>query len=351
MGLPLGECPRRRIDHGDRRGWSRTSSIVLDLPARRGPGDRQGAACGASDDRIEKRRFRLHGGGCTRRVPGACTGHAPMWSPSTRVALVEETHRAIREQVQKRTPGSPSRAGSARRSIPGYGRVSADGEWSGQWPLRIRSPESMSYPCGPEDVFETHRHGGASGDVRLGDHRWVVPAAGRGARSENVYFQRASCFEEVVNHVARPSYVDEPVDREVLYTTRPSTGAPPKAWTIRNSSLPRLSSEWESLRIRTEGEYGGVGLEIVERERLGYGREPPSRNGPGTRRRRFGPVTGSIRDGEGVPADTRGGARTRRWRSSGASPGTERRRSKMVRPGVEPSPFEFTLDPRRDPAT
>jgi len=79
-------------------------------------------------------------------------------------------------------------------------------------------------------------------------------------QEQNVYFQ-SRIFQEVMDHVA-DRYV-EPVDRSVLYQSAidgvlDDLGDP-------NSSFMD-SRSWENFRIRTEGEYGGVGLEIQDRE-------------------------------------------------------------------------------------
>lgn len=79
-------------------------------------------------------------------------------------------------------------------------------------------------------------------------------------QEQSLYFQ-ARVFQEVVDHVAE-RYVD-PVERSDLYQNAiegvlESLGDP-------NTSFLDARS-WENFRIRTEGEYGGVGLEIVERE-------------------------------------------------------------------------------------
>jgi carboxyl-terminal processing protease len=77
-------------------------------------------------------------------------------------------------------------------------------------------------------------------------------------QDQNVYFQ-ARLFEEVVSRIAS-DYVEE-VDKSSLYKSAidglmQELGDP-------NSSFME-ASEYENLRIRTQGEYGGVGLEIIE---------------------------------------------------------------------------------------
>lgn len=80
------------------------------------------------------------------------------------------------------------------------------------------------------------------------------------AQDQNVYVQ-TRLIQEVADHIAQ-RYV-EPVERGVLYDAAiegmiRSLGDP-------NSTL--LGAEqYESFRIHTEGDYGGVGLEIVDRD-------------------------------------------------------------------------------------
>ncbi len=77
---------------------------------------------------------------------------------------------------------------------------------------------------------------------------------------QNVYVQ-VRVFQEVVDHIAS-QYV-EPIDRGQLYQ-KAIDGL------IQQLGDPHTSfmqaSEYENLRIRTQGDYGGVGLEIVERD-------------------------------------------------------------------------------------
>ena len=82
----------------------------------------------------------------------------------------------------------------------------------------------------------------------------------RGVRQEQNLYIQTRLFQEVVDRVAS-SYVD-PVDRKDLYGSAidgliEDLGDP-------NSSFMPVS-EWDNLRMRTEGEYEGLGLEIVER--------------------------------------------------------------------------------------
>jgi carboxyl-terminal processing protease len=79
-------------------------------------------------------------------------------------------------------------------------------------------------------------------------------------QEENVYVQ-ARLFQEVVDRVSN-HYVDE-VEERTLYRNAiqgllEELGDP-------NTSFIE-ASEYENFRIRTEGDYGGVGLEIVEQE-------------------------------------------------------------------------------------
>ncbi len=82
----------------------------------------------------------------------------------------------------------------------------------------------------------------------------------RGVHQEQNLYIQVRLFQEVVDRVAS-SYVD-PVERKDLYGSAidgliEDLGDP-------NTSF-MTASEWDNLRIRTEGEYGGLGLEIVER--------------------------------------------------------------------------------------
>lgn len=150
------------------------------------------------------------------------------------------------------------------------------------------------------------------------------------AREQNVYFQ-ARLFQEVVDHVAE-RYVDE-VDRDSLYRSAidgllDELGDP-------NTSFLN-ASDYENLRIRTEGEYGGVGLEIVEREGWITVVSPL----PGTPATRAG-----IRAGDQIVEVE--GESMRDWSTEQAvqrlrgEPGTDVR-VRIRRPGVE-SPIPFTL--------
>jgi carboxyl-terminal processing protease len=79
-------------------------------------------------------------------------------------------------------------------------------------------------------------------------------------QEKNLYLQ-VRLFEEVVDRVVN-NYVDE-VDPDSLY--RSAIGGVLQQLDDPNTSfLP--ASDFEDLRIRTQGEYGGVGLEVIERE-------------------------------------------------------------------------------------
>ena len=114
-------------------------------------------------------------------------------------------------------------------------------------------------------------------------------------RAENVYV-RVRVLQEVVDRV-ETSFVDE-VDAGDLYDSA-IDGLIRDLGDPHSSFMP--ASEFEDLRIRTEGEYGGVGLEVVQRD--GYVTVvSPIPGGPGGRM--------GIRGGdrfyeiEGVRADT-----------------------------------------------
>lgn len=83
----------------------------------------------------------------------------------------------------------------------------------------------------------------------------------RGIAQEESVYGEAQLFDQIVDHVAG-QYVDE-IDRDLLYEyaiegVLERLGDP-------NTSL--LSSEaYEDFRIQTQGDYGGVGLQIVDRD-------------------------------------------------------------------------------------
>jgi len=80
------------------------------------------------------------------------------------------------------------------------------------------------------------------------------------AQEQNVYFQ-ARLFQEVMDHIS-DRYVD-PVDRGGLYDF--AIDGMVRSLQDPNSSLLNVS-DFENFRIHTEGDYGGVGLEIVSRD-------------------------------------------------------------------------------------
>src|SRR6185295_1143984 len=79
-------------------------------------------------------------------------------------------------------------------------------------------------------------------------------------QEQNVYFQ-ARLFQEVLDRIA--SDFVEPVPKDSLYHS--AIDGLIKELKDPNSSFME-AAEYENLRIRTQGDYGGVGLEITERE-------------------------------------------------------------------------------------
>lgn len=79
-------------------------------------------------------------------------------------------------------------------------------------------------------------------------------------QEKNLYFQ-VRLFEEVMGHVLG-SYVD-PVDREELYQSA-IQGVLDELGDPNTSFMP--ASTVDDFRIRMEGEYGGVGLEVIPRD-------------------------------------------------------------------------------------
>lgn len=154
------------------------------------------------------------------------------------------------------------------------------------------------------------------------------------AQDQNVYLQ-SRVFEEVLNHIA-DRYVD-PVDRRELYDFAidgllRELGDP-------NSSLLD-ASDYEDFRIQTEGDYGGVGLEIVERD--GYVTVvSPIPGGPGGR--------AGLRAGDRIVEvegeDIRGWASQRAVQVLRGRPGSEVD-IRVSRPGVD-TPIPFTLTRER----
>ncbi len=150
-------------------------------------------------------------------------------------------------------------------------------------------------------------------------------------RAENMYV-RVRVLQEVVDHV-ETSFVDE-VDRDGLFESAIG-GLMRDLGDPHSSFLP--AEAYENLRIRTEGEYGGVGLEVVDRnDRVTV--VSPIPNTPGQR--------AGIRAGDqffeidGVPADTM--VTDQAVELLRGRPGTEVT-VQMLRPGVE-DPIEFTVE-------
>ncbi|MDE3007132.1 MAG: S41 family peptidase [Gemmatimonadota bacterium] len=151
------------------------------------------------------------------------------------------------------------------------------------------------------------------------------------ARADNVYV-RVRVLQEVVDRVSN-SFVDE-VERDRLYDSA-IDGLIRDLGDPHSSFLP--ASDYEDLRIRTEGEYGGVGLEVVDRG--GYVTVvSPIPGGPGGRM--------GIRAGDqfyeidGIAADTM--VTDQAVELLRGRPGSEVT-VRMLRPGVE-EPIEFTIE-------
>ncbi|MEM7417620.1 MAG: S41 family peptidase [Gemmatimonadota bacterium] len=149
-------------------------------------------------------------------------------------------------------------------------------------------------------------------------------------RADNVYV-RVRVLQEVVDRV-ESSFVDD-VDSRALYNS--AIDGLLQDLDDPHSSFLR-ADDYENLRIRTEGEYGGVGLEVVDRD--GYVTVvSPIPGGPGGRM--------GIRAGdrffeiEGVPADTM--VTDQAVELLRGSPGDEIT-VQMLRPGVD-EPIEFTI--------
>jgi len=149
-------------------------------------------------------------------------------------------------------------------------------------------------------------------------------------RAENVYV-RVRVFQEVVDRV-ETSFVEE-VDVQALYDSA-IDGMIRDLGDPHSSFLP--ASDYENLRIRTEGEYGGVGLEVVERN--GYVTVvSPIPGGPGARM--------GIRAGdqffeiEGVRVDTM--VTDQAVELLRGRPGTDVD-VRMLRPGID-EPIDFTI--------
>ena len=149
-------------------------------------------------------------------------------------------------------------------------------------------------------------------------------------RAENVYV-RVRVLQEVVDRV-ESSFVDD-VDMEGLYNSA-IDGLLRDLGDPHSSFLP--ASDYENLRIRTEGEYGGVGLEVTDRG--GYVTVvSPIPGGPGGR---MGIRTGDqFFEIEGVRADTM--VTDEAVELLRGRPG-DTVTIQMLRPGVE-EPIEFTI--------
>ena len=152
-----------------------------------------------------------------------------------------------------------------------------------------------------------------------------------GVSRANKVYVHARVVQEVVDRVFS-SFVDE-VDRDLLYNSA-IEGLIRELGDPHSSFLP--ASEYENLRIRTEGEYGGVGLEVVDRG--GYVTVvSPIPGGPGNRI--------GIRAGDqfyeiaGVAADTM--FTDQAVELLRGRPGTDVT-VRMLRPGLE-DPIEFTI--------
>ncbi|MEX2471730.1 MAG: S41 family peptidase [Gemmatimonadota bacterium] len=150
-------------------------------------------------------------------------------------------------------------------------------------------------------------------------------------RSENLY-TRVRVLQEVVDRVTS-SFVEE-VDEETLYQSA-IDGLIRELDDPHSSFLP--ARDYEDLRIRTEGEYGGVGLEVVDRD--GWVTVvSPIPGSPGAR--------AGLRAGDrfyeigGVSADTM--ITDQAVELLRGRPGTEVQ-VLMLRPGLE-APIPFTLE-------
>ncbi len=149
-------------------------------------------------------------------------------------------------------------------------------------------------------------------------------------RAENVYV-RVRVLQEVVDRI-ESSYVDE-VDASRLYDSA-IDGLIRDLDDPNSSFLP--AAQFEDFRIRTEGEYGGVGLEVIQRD--GYVTVvSPIPGGPGAR---VGIRAGDrFYEIEGQRADTI--VTDRAVELLRGRPGTEVE-VKMLRPGVD-QPIDFRV--------
>jgi len=150
------------------------------------------------------------------------------------------------------------------------------------------------------------------------------------SRANDVYVQ-ARVLQEVVDRVS-DSFVDE-VERDLLYNSA-IDGLIRELGDPHSSFMP--AADYEDLRIRTEGEYGGVGLEVVDRG--GYVTVvSPIPGGPGSR---IGIRAGDqFYEIEGVAADTM--FTDQAVELLRGRPGTDVKVS-VLRPGIE-APIEFTI--------
>ena len=150
-------------------------------------------------------------------------------------------------------------------------------------------------------------------------------------RAENVYV-RVRVLQEVVDRV-ESSFVEE-VDPANLYNSA-IDGLIRDLEDPHSSFLP--AAEFEDLRIRTEGEYGGVGLEVVERNDYVTVVTPI----PGGPSARVGIRAGDqFYEIDGVPADTM--VTDQAVQLLRGRPGTTVS-VEMLRPGVE-EPIPFTIE-------
>ena len=150
-------------------------------------------------------------------------------------------------------------------------------------------------------------------------------------RASNIYV-RVRVLQEVVDHV-ETSFVDD-VDAADLYTSA-IDGLIRDLGDPHSSFLP--ADEYENLSIRIEGEYGGVGLEVVLRGGWVTVVSPIA----GTPGQRAGIRAGDqFFEIEGIPADTM--ITDQAVELLRGRPGTEVT-VKMLRPGVD-EPIEFTFE-------
>lgn len=157
----------------------------------------------------------------------------------------------------------------------------------------------------------------------------------RGVAQEQNLYTQSRLLEEVVDHISS-RFVD-PVDRSLLYQSAIEG-------VIRGLGDPNSSlldgAAYENFRIQTEGDYGGVGLEIVDRDDY-ITVVGPLPGTPGTR--------AGIRAGDEIIAVD--GQSTRGWSAQEAvqvlrgRPGTDTE-VRIRRPGMD-EPIDFTLTRER----